>query len=65
MAEARDPKGLYKKARAGELQHFTGISSPYEPPLNPDIHLDTTTAEANELADRIVERLRRDGYLGA
>ncbi len=40
VVEARDPKGLYKKARAGEIKHFTGIDSPYEPPLNPDIHLD-------------------------
>ena len=64
VAEARDVKGLYKKARAGELQHFTGIDSPYEPPLAPDLHLDTTTATAEDLADRIVARLTAGGYLG-
>ncbi len=64
VAEARDVKGLYKKARAGEIQHFTGIDSPYEAPLEPDLHLDTTTATAEELADRIVARLIAGGYLG-
>lgn len=63
--EARDPKGLYKRARAGEIKHFTGIDSPYEPPLSPDIHLDTMRATAEELAERIVTRLRDDGYLGS
>jgi bifunctional enzyme CysN/CysC len=64
VAEARDVKGLYKKARAGEIQHFTGIDSPYEPPLAPDLYLDTTTAPAEELADRVVARLASGGYLG-
>ena len=64
VAEERDPKGLYKKARAGEIKHFTGIDSPYEPPLKPDLRLDTTAAGADELADRIVEALRKGGYLG-
>ena len=64
VVEARDPKGLYKKARAGEIKNFTGIDSPYEPPLKPDIRLDTTAADAEELAERVVERLRRGGYLG-
>jgi bifunctional enzyme CysN/CysC len=64
VAEARDPKGLYKKARAGEIAHFTGIDSPYEPPLAPDIYLDTTTASAEEMAERIVSRLRDGGYMG-
>jgi bifunctional enzyme CysN/CysC len=62
--EARDPKGLYKKARAGEIEHFTGIDSPYEPPLSPDIHLDTMQASAEELAEQIVTRLRDGGYIG-
>ncbi len=65
VAEARDPKGLYKKARAGEIAHFTGIDSPYEAPLEPDVHLDTTQATAEELAEQIVERLRNGGYLGS
>ncbi|SDB56085.1 sulfate adenylyltransferase subunit CysN [Bauldia litoralis] len=64
VVEERDPKGLYKKARSGEIQHFTGIDSPYEAPLEPDLLLDTTTADANELADRIVETLAKGGYLG-
>ena len=64
VAEARDVKGLYKKARAGELKHFTGIDSPYEPPLAPELHLDTTAAEAEELADRVIARLTGGGYLG-
>jgi bifunctional enzyme CysN/CysC len=64
VAEARDPKGLYKKARAGELPHFTGIDSPYEPPTAADLHLDTTRASAEELAERIVARLRTGGYMG-
>jgi len=56
-AEARDVKGLYKKARAGELQNFTGISSPYEPPLNPEIRVDTTAMSAEEAAELIVAKL--------
>jgi bifunctional enzyme CysN/CysC len=64
IAEGRDPKGLYKKARAGEIRNFTGIDSPYEPPLKADIRLDTTSASAEELADRIIDRLRAGGYLG-
>jgi bifunctional enzyme CysN/CysC len=64
VAEARDPKGLYRKARAGEISNFTGIDSPYEPPLTPDIRLDTTSAEPEELAEVVIARLRRDGYLG-
>jgi bifunctional enzyme CysN/CysC len=64
VAEARDPKGLYKKARAGEIRNFTGIDSPYEPPLKADIHLDAAHRSAEELAEQIVDRLRADGYLG-
>ena len=56
-AEARDVKGLYKKARAGSLKNFTGIDSPYEAPLNPEIHIDTTTMTPDQAADRIVETL--------
>ena len=54
VAEARDVKGLYKKARAGELKNFTGIDSPYEAPENPEITVDTTTMTATEAAERIV-----------
>jgi bifunctional enzyme CysN/CysC len=52
-AEKRDVKGLYKKARAGELKNFTGIDSPYEAPENPEIRVDTTTMTATEAAERI------------
>jgi bifunctional enzyme CysN/CysC len=54
VAEQRDVKGLYKKARAGELKNFTGIDSPYEPPENAEITVDTTAMTATEAAERIV-----------
>lgn len=53
-AERRDPKGLYAKARAGELMNFTGIDSPYEPPEAPELHIDTQTMSAEVAAERIV-----------
>jgi bifunctional enzyme CysN/CysC len=56
-AEARDVKGLYKKARAGELKNFTGIDSPYEAPENPEIRIDTGKMTPEEAADLIIERL--------
>jgi bifunctional enzyme CysN/CysC len=56
-AEARDVKGLYKKARAGQLRNFTGIDSPYEAPEAPEIRIDTTALTADEAAALIVERL--------
>ena len=56
-AEKRDAKGLYAKARAGELKNFTGIDSPYEEPENPEIRIDTTTLTADQSADRIVDHL--------
>ena len=56
-AEKRDAKGLYAKARAGELKNFTGIDSPYEPPENAEIRIDTTKLSADEAADLIVEEL--------
>ncbi|MFD1107543.1 sulfate adenylyltransferase subunit CysN [Sphingobium olei] len=56
-AEARDVKGLYKKARAGQLKNFTGIDSPYEPPVDPEIRIDTTVLTPEEAADAIVARL--------
>jgi bifunctional enzyme CysN/CysC len=56
-AEKRDTKGLYAKARAGELKNFTGIDSPYEPPEEPEMRIDTTAMSAEEAADLIVEAL--------
>jgi bifunctional enzyme CysN/CysC len=58
-AEKRDAKGLYAKARAGELKNFTGIDSPYEAPEAPEIHIDTTQLTADEAADLIVAQLIR------
>ncbi|HXN79299.1 MAG TPA: adenylyl-sulfate kinase, partial [Steroidobacteraceae bacterium] len=56
-AERRDVKGLYGKARRGELKNFTGIDSPYEAPENPEIRIDTTTLDPEQAADRIVAHL--------
>ncbi len=56
-------KGLYKKARAGEIENFTGISSPYEAPRAAEIRIDTTQASAEEAADQIVAWLEERGYL--
>merc|ERR1739841_147964 len=57
-AEARDVKGLYKKARSGELKNFTGIDSPYEEPENPDLILNTTSGNAEQLTDQIIKFLK-------
>ena len=57
VAEARDVKGLYKKARSGELANFTGIDSPYEPPEDAEIVIDTMALSAEAAADRVVEEL--------
>ena len=65
IVEARDPKGLYKKARAGEIINFTGIDSPYESPVSPELHLRTDETDAETLADRIIDELRSGGYIGA
>ncbi|MEX2286484.1 MAG: adenylyl-sulfate kinase [Planctomycetaceae bacterium] len=62
--EARDPKGLYKKARAGEIKNFTGISDPYEAPEKPEIILDANTKGIDALADEVVAYLKQKGYLG-
>jgi bifunctional enzyme CysN/CysC len=56
-AERRDVKGLYKKARSGELKNFTGIDSPYEPPTVPEMHIDTMVTSAESAAEAIVERV--------
>lgn len=57
VAEARDVKGLYKKARSGALKNFTGIDSPYEAPVNPEIRIDTISMTPEQAADAIIERL--------
>jgi len=59
VAEQRDPKGLYKKARRGDLKNFTGIDSPYEAPTDPELRIDTTDLEPEDAADRVIEQLRK------
>ena len=61
-AERRDVKGLYAKARRGELSNFTGIDSPYEAPERPELHLHTQEADAAALADRVLAALGYHGY---
>jgi len=56
--ERRDVKGLYKKARAGEIKNFTGIDAPYEPPTNPDIHIRTTEESVAEAVAKIVNFIK-------
>jgi adenylylsulfate kinase len=64
VCEARDPKGLYKKARAGELKGFTGIDDPYEAPLKPELVLDAGRKSAEALADEVIAYLRSAGKIG-
>ena len=64
-AEARDPKGLYKKARAGEIKNFTGIDDPYEAPPSPEIHLHTDQQTLAEEVDIILAVLRERGIISA
>jgi bifunctional enzyme CysN/CysC len=65
VAEARDPKGLYKKARRGELKNFTGVDSPYEVPEAPEVRIDTTRLTPELAADAILEQLRSAGVVSA
>lgn len=62
-AESRDPKGLYKKARAGEIKNFTGIDDPYEAPENAEIHLRTDKQTLEEEVSQILEQLRERGLI--
>ncbi len=64
VCEARDPKGLYKKARAGEIKGFTGIDDPYEPPEKPELVLDAGTKSAETLADEVIAHLKASGKIG-
>jgi adenylyl-sulfate kinase len=63
VCESRDPKGLYKRARSGEIPEFTGISSPYEAPQRPEIHIDTMRLSKEEAAEAIVAYLKKRGYI--
>jgi adenylylsulfate kinase len=64
VCEKRDPKGLYKKARAGELKGFTGIDDPYEAPVKPELALDAGQKNAEALADEVIAYLERSGKIG-
>jgi adenylylsulfate kinase len=61
--ETRDPKGLYKKARAGELKNFTGIDDPYEEPLQPELTIDATSVSPQDATVLLLEYLRKQGLL--
>ena len=61
--EKRDVKGLFKKARAGEIKGFTGVDDPYEEPLHPEMILETAKESAEESADRVIKKLEELGYL--
>jgi sulfate adenylyltransferase len=63
VCEARDPKGLYARARAGQIPHFTGISDPYEPPEDAEIAIQTAGIAPDDAVDRIVEYLRSERLL--
>lgn len=63
ICESRDPKGLYKKARKGEIPNFTGISSPYEAPIKPEIHIKAGETTLEEAVEQILLYLRENNYL--
>ena len=63
VAEARDAKGLYAKARAGEIKNFTGIDSPYEAPDDPEIHLEMKGQSAEDAAGVVIKWLEANGYI--
>ncbi|NLR46519.1 adenylyl-sulfate kinase [Priestia megaterium] len=61
--EKRDPKGLYKKARSGEIRDFTGIDSPYEPPANPEVTINTSTQSVEECVQTVIEYLSNRKFI--
>lgn len=65
VAEQRDPKGLYKKAREGVIKEFTGISAPYEAPANPEVHVKNYELPVQDAVKQIIEYLDSKGYLPA
>jgi adenylylsulfate kinase len=64
ICEARDPKGLYKKARAGEISNFTGLDAPYEAPERPEVHLETADLSVDEAAAQVIRYLEEQQILG-
>lgn len=65
VCERRDPKGLYKRARAGEIRHFTGIDSPYEAPLNPEVRLDTSRFSIEDCVTILLTYLKQQNLVTA
>ncbi|VAW49302.1 Adenylylsulfate kinase [hydrothermal vent metagenome] len=63
VCEQRDPKGLYKKARAGEIKNFTGIDSPYETPKNPEVHIHNHNITVLEAAQEVIDYLKQHQYI--
>jgi len=63
VCESRDPKGLYQKARKGEIQNFTGISSPYEAPIKPEIHIINDKISIEDVTQQIIDYLQNKGYI--
>jgi len=63
ICEERDPKGLYKKARSGQIPNFTGVDSPYEPPQSPELVLDTTSSTPEQCADTVIEYMLEHRYI--
>jgi adenylyl-sulfate kinase len=63
VCEKRDPKGLYKRARTGEIKDFTGITSPYEAPEKPDIEICTETEKPEESAEKVIAHLKKHGFI--
>ena len=64
VCEERDPKGLYKKARRGEIPEFTGISAPYEAPVNPELVVRTADGSVDDCVEQVLLYLQENGYLG-
>lgn len=65
VCESRDVKGLYKRARAGEIKNFTGIDDPYEPPLTPEVNCETHKESLEESVQKVLDKLMALGYLSA
>lgn len=65
VCEQRDVKGLYRKARSGEIPNFTGVSDPYEPPLNPEVNCETHQETLEESVNKVLAKLEAMGYLPA
>jgi adenylyl-sulfate kinase len=63
LCEKRDPKGLYRKARAGEIKDFSGISSPYEEPVSPEIRLDTSILSLDDCASEVIRYLKNHSFI--